>query len=186
MKGLGLNFKEKNTVIQSDVPGGPHIFPKWPYFSIFVIEKIVKNELFWDIQQLFSTKSISQNPMVLSDFWYLELGTFVILNMLAPILIVFINPYDTGAMLDTVVKSTGSYKTCLLTIFWWLEIGTIFAKTVRFAVEITHISAIIALIGVIAFSRSEHMGSWNQRWGRNNIWTDFGHCWCFCFCEENG
>ena len=84
MKGLGLNFKEKNTVIQSDVPGGPHIFPKWPYFSIFVIEKIVKNELFGDIQQLFPTKSISQNPMVISDFWYLELGTFVILNMLAP------------------------------------------------------------------------------------------------------
>ena len=84
MKGLELNFKEKTTVIESDVPGGPHIFPKWPYFSIFVIEKIVKNDLFWDIQQLFPTKSISQNPMVISDFWYLELGTFVILNMLAP------------------------------------------------------------------------------------------------------
>ena len=26
MKGLGLNFKEKKTVIESDVPGGPHIF----------------------------------------------------------------------------------------------------------------------------------------------------------------
>ena len=84
MKGLELNFKEKTTIIESDVPGGPHIFPKWPYFSIFVIEKIVKNDLFWDIQQLFPTKSISQNPMVISDFWYLELGTFVILNMLAP------------------------------------------------------------------------------------------------------
>ena len=101
MKGLGLNFKEKNTVIQSDVPGGPHIFPKWPYFSIFVIEKIVKNELFWDIQQLFSTKSISQNPMVSSDFWYLELGTFVILNMLAPILNLLPGIIFSGQATDT-------------------------------------------------------------------------------------
>ena len=101
MKGLGLNFEEKNTVIQSDVPGGPHIFPKWPYFSIFVIEKIVKNELFWDIQQLFSTKSISQNPMVSSDFWYLELGTFVILNMLAPILNLLPGIIFSGQATDT-------------------------------------------------------------------------------------
>jgi len=33
----------------------------------------------------------------------------------------------------------------------------------RAVVEITHISAIVTLIGVIAFARSENMGSWDQR-----------------------
>ena len=64
----------------------PH-FPKvTPVFN-FRHWKNREKWTFWDIQQLFPTKSISQNPMVISDFWYLELGTFVILNMLAPIIV---------------------------------------------------------------------------------------------------
>ena len=51
MKGLGLN-NEKNRY-RIGLTSWAHIFPKWPQFSIFVIEKIVKNELFWASNNFF-------------------------------------------------------------------------------------------------------------------------------------
>ena len=43
----------------------------------------------------------------------------------------------------------------------------------RVIIEVTHISAIITLIGIIAVSRSENMGSWDQRCIGDWNWLGF-------------
>ena len=44
-----------------------------------------RNEHVWNIKQMFSTKSISKDSMVISDFSYLEIQTFSFLKFLAQI-----------------------------------------------------------------------------------------------------
>ena len=112
MKVFGLNFHPKQVDFSFYSPVECRLFPKRPKFLLFLNVKIGENELIGNIKHLVFTNSISQNPIVKSDFWYLKDGTFSFLKMLAPNVKLKNQLWKTYIQLHDQNRSEGAFENC--------------------------------------------------------------------------